>query len=94
MTECLQDRVRSNQAATFFGAPRATDAPWMALIGVITATDVDEDGAQQPYQPFLIGQASEQRVQRPGYFYAYANDAWGFYNNNRGSVTLTITRLD
>lgn len=47
----------------------------MALIGVIAATEVDDDGAQQPYQPFMIGQAFEQWVQRPGYFYAYANDA-------------------
>jgi hypothetical protein len=92
----LQERFRQlsgNQAAAFFGAPRATGAPWMALIGVIAATEVDDDGAQQPYQPFIIGPASEQQVQRPGYFYAYANDAWGFYNNNKGSVTLTITRL-
>lgn len=74
----LQERFRQlsgNQAATFFGAPRATGAPWVALIGVIAATEVDDDGAQQPYQPFMIGQAFEQWVQRPGYFYAYANDA-------------------
>jgi hypothetical protein len=25
---------------------------------------------------------------------SFANDAWSFYDNNRGSVTLTITRLD
>jgi hypothetical protein len=93
----LQEHFRhlsGNQAATFFGAPRATDAPWMALIGVITAAEVDDDGAQQPYRPFMIGQACEQHIQQPGYFYAYANDAWGFYNNNRGSVSLTITRLN
>lgn len=92
----LQDRFRDlsgNEAADFLGAPRATDAPWMALIGVIAAADVDDDGAQQPYQPLFIGPGCEHRVQRPGYFYAYANDAWGFYTNNKGSVTLTITRL-
>jgi hypothetical protein len=42
----------------------------------------------------MIGQACEQHIQQPGYFYAYANEAWGFYNNNRGSVSLTITRLN
>lgn len=26
------------------------------------------------------------------YFYAYANDAWNFYENNRGSVRLTVSR--
>ena len=64
------------------------------LIGVIAGTNVDDDGAQQPYQPFIIGKKCEQRVQRGGYLYAFANDAWSFYDNNRGSVTLTITRLD
>jgi hypothetical protein len=96
-TGWLQERFRQlsgNDAATFFGAPRATDAPWMALIGVVAATEVDDDGAQQPYRSFMIGQACEQQVEQPGYFYAYANDAWGFYDNNKGSVTLTVTRLD
>lgn len=93
----MQERFRQvsgNEAATFFGAPRVPGAPWMALIGVVAATEVNDDGAQQPYQPFVIGKACEQRVQRPGYFYAFANDAWSFYDNNRGSVTLTVTRLD
>ena len=31
---------------------------------------------------------------RPGYLYAFANDAWGLYDNDRGSVQLTVTRLD
>lgn len=39
--------VSGNAVANFLGAPRATDAPWMALIGVIAAADVDDDGAQQ-----------------------------------------------
>ncbi|MGH3548240.1 MAG: DUF2235 domain-containing protein [Pseudonocardiaceae bacterium] len=93
----MQERFRQasgNEAAAFFGAPRVHEAPWMALIGVVAATDVDDDGAQQLYQPFVIGQACQQQVQRPGYFYAFANDAWSFYDNNRGSVTLTVTRLE
>ncbi|PZS24269.1 MAG: hypothetical protein DLM61_22630 [Pseudonocardiales bacterium] len=93
----MQERFRQisgNEAAAFFGAPRVHEAPWMALIGVAAATDVDDNGAQQPYQPFVIGQACQQQVPRPGYFYAFANDAWSFYDNNRGSVTLTVTRLD
>ncbi len=97
VTGWLQERLRQvsgNEAATLFGAPRAPDAPWMALIGVVAASEVNDDGAQQPYRPFVIGKGCRQRVQRPGYFYAYANDAWGFYDNNRGSVTLTVTRLD
>jgi hypothetical protein len=32
-------------------------------------------------------------VTKSGYLYAFANDAWGFYGNNRGSVQLTVTRM-
>jgi hypothetical protein len=31
-------------------------------------------------------------VERPGYLWAYANDAWGAYGNNCGQVTLTVSR--
>jgi hypothetical protein len=87
--------LSGNNAASFIGAPRVPDTPWMALIGVVAAPDLDKNGAQRAYQPFLIGKTREQHVvERSGYFYAYANDAWGFYDNNKGSVTLKITRLD
>ena len=33
------------------------------------------------------------RVERPGYLWAYANDAWGSYGNNDGGVTLTVSRV-
>ena len=91
-----QERFRDlsgNDAAVFFSAPRVTGVPWMSLIGVVAATQVDHDGVQQPYQPFVIGTGCEHQVERPGYLYAFANDAWGFYDNNKGSVTLTITRM-
>ncbi|MGI9002528.1 MAG: DUF2235 domain-containing protein [Pseudonocardia sp.] len=91
-----QERFREwtgNTAATFFGTPRTADDPWTALIGVVAAKELDADGVQQKYQSFMIGDGCEQRVEQPGYFYAYANDAWGFYDNNKGSVTLTVTRL-
>jgi hypothetical protein len=91
-----QERFRQlsgNEAATFFGTPRA-DAPWMALIAVVAAAELDANGAQKPYRPLVIGQASKQQVDQPGYLYAYANDAWDLYANNKGSVTMTVTRLD
>jgi hypothetical protein len=96
LTGWAQERFRqvnSNEAATLFGAARVSSAPWMALIGVVAARDIDDNGAQQPYQPFVIGEQCQQPVPQPGYFYAFANDAWSFYDNNRGSVTLSITRL-
>ncbi|HET9256389.1 MAG TPA: DUF2235 domain-containing protein [Pseudonocardiaceae bacterium] len=91
-----QERFRQlsrNDAAAFFGAARVTGAPWMALIGVIAARDEASDDAQRPYRPFVIGKQCQQKVLRPGYFYAFANDAWSFYSNNKGSVTLFVKRL-
>ncbi|MGH3687467.1 MAG: DUF2235 domain-containing protein [Pseudonocardiaceae bacterium] len=96
-----QDFLRQqsgNAEATFFGAPRAK-APWMALIAVIAAAELDANGTQQPYRQLVIGRESQHQVDQPGYLHAYANDVWGiyannFYANNRGSVTMTVTRLD
>jgi hypothetical protein len=39
------------------------------------AVDLDEFGTQRPYEPFLIGNGRVVRVERPGYLYAFANDA-------------------
>jgi uncharacterized protein (DUF2235 family) len=92
----MQDSLRhisGNEVATLFGAARLPDEPWMALIGVVAAKDTDANGVQRPYRPFVIGSKCQQQVPLPGYFYAFANDAWSFYENNQGSVTLSITRL-
>ena len=53
-------QLSGNEAATFFGTPRADAAPWMALIAVVAATELDANGAQKPYRPLVIGQASKQ----------------------------------
>jgi Uncharacterized alpha/beta hydrolase domain (DUF2235) len=83
-----------DQAATFFGAPRLATAHWMSLLGTVASQQFDlKDGALKPYKPFTIGTETEHEVDTPGYLYAYANDAWGFYDHNRGSVRLTVTRL-
>ena len=31
-------------------------------------------------------------LRKPGYFHAFTNDAWHFYDNNHGSVQVTIAR--
>jgi uncharacterized protein (DUF2235 family) len=91
-----QDRYRAltrDDTAILFGAPRLNSAPWMALTGMVAGSDPDQTGAQPASSPFCIGDHHESAVDLPGYFYAFANDAWGFYRNNRGSVTLTVTRV-
>ena len=43
------------------------------------------------HDAFLIGAGKKLTLTRPGYLYAYANDAWDFYGNNSGSLQLTVT---
>ncbi|HEX6993248.1 MAG TPA: DUF2235 domain-containing protein [Gammaproteobacteria bacterium] len=68
--------------------------PWFCLIGAIAnAGGVDDKGKPGEHETFKIGSGCEHTVRQEGYFYAYANDAWNFYENNRGSVKLKVTRL-
>jgi hypothetical protein len=63
-----------------------------------TAIDGPEDGgatidSPDGHQYIRIGRAVESvQVHASGYLYAFANDAWGMYGNNRGSVLLTVCR--
>ena len=93
--EDLFKRVSGNEAADFAGTRRNEDMPWFALVGAIAnggnpiANQSDSD-----HEVFLIGAGARNRTfERPGYLYCYANDAWHFYDNNRGSVTLTVERV-
>jgi hypothetical protein len=40
----------------------------------------------------VIGKGAAVELKRPGYLYCFANDAWRFYGNNKGSVRLTLSR--
>ena len=42
------------------------------------------------HETFPIGDGTTYTPKRSGYLYAYANDAWAAYGNNRGSVRLTV----
>ena len=39
----------------------------------------------------FIGAGTTAEVHRPGYLYAFPNDAWGFYGNNGGSVQVAVS---
>ena len=41
---------------------------------------------------FVIGKEASIKPTKSGYLYCFANDAWGYYENNRGFVTLTVSR--
>jgi hypothetical protein len=40
-----------------------------------------------------IGRQAIHTPSASGYLYGFANDAWKFYGNNRGKVSLTIKRV-
>jgi hypothetical protein len=91
--ENLVRRLSTNPAAEFFGARREEKYPWMSLVGVV-ANEVPEEPPRPglPPEVIAVGAGVEHDVARPGYLYAFANDAWGFYRNNSGTVRLTVTR--
>lgn len=87
--------VTGNQAADLKMTRRHEQWDWFALIGVVANSDrkPNSDGTPPTHQAFKIGNQHTLRLRRPGYLYAYANDAWDFYGNNSGSVQLTVNRL-
>lgn len=81
--------------ADLFGTKRIEQYPWMSLVGVVAnSPNPTHDGTPGPHQYFLIGNNCELKgISDPGYLYCFANDSWRFYNNNQGSVTLTVSRI-
>lgn len=89
-------RRRSGDAGAITrGARREQDMPWFALVGAL-ANGAGVDPVTQvlcPHQSFLIGKGCTLTPERSGYLYAFANDVWSFYGNNKGSLRLTVRRL-
>lgn len=76
------------------GAARFPRAPLFSLIGSIANGADPASKGKRPDDTFKIGRRLPRHtVAHDGYLYAYANDVWSFYFNNRGSVMLTVTRL-
>jgi hypothetical protein len=91
--------VVANPEAELIGARREATQPLMVLVGLVAneVTDArgqvaDRDGKPQVDHKMIIGAGGDVDVERSGYLWAYANDAWGTYGNNSGRVTLTVTR--
>jgi len=91
--EQLVKKATGNEEADFWGTRREEDLPWMALTGVVAnGGNPTGDGTPAPHESFLIGAAASYAPKAAGYLSCFANDAWNFYRNNRGSVRLTVTR--
>jgi hypothetical protein len=86
-------RATDNDDADFRFTRREGKMPWFSLVGVVANGRAgDNNGKRLPHQTFLIGTGRKLRPAADGYLYAYANDAWQMYDNNRGSVQLTVKR--
>lgn len=91
--EGVWQKVTKNQNANLLLTKREEAYPWFALIGVIAnGGQPTEGGAPAKHETFMIGNGCRYEVIQSGYFYAFANDAWHFYENNRGSVSLRVRR--
>ncbi|WP_421866513.1 DUF2235 domain-containing protein [Motiliproteus sp.] len=87
-------KLFGNQQANFFGTKRIEHADWFCLMGAIAdGGNPGVDGTHEPLYHFEIGEQAQIRVERSGYLYCFANDAWGFYGNNRGYVTLMVEQV-
>jgi len=94
-TEELWKKVTGNKVADFKFTKRVEEFPWFCLVGCIANGDgVDSKHHLIPNEMFAIGTAKQVYVPRKsGYLYAFANDAWNCYGNNRGSVELRVAQV-
>jgi len=98
--ETFFQRLTGNVSADFRGTKRVEQYNWFALIGTIandsgTPNAVKNDGSPCQHQYINLSQykTTQLSIDAPGYLYCFANDTWGDYNRNRGSIQLTITRV-
>ncbi|MBI3857019.1 MAG: DUF2235 domain-containing protein, partial [Planctomycetes bacterium] len=92
-------KVTGNQDADFILTRRLESAPWFSLVGVIAndglkgSASPPPDGSPTPHQFLKIGAGPHPvTVKKPGYLFAFANDAWFKYDNNHGSVQMKVRR--
>lgn len=86
--------LRQKDIADIVGSKRVEEAEWFSLVGaVLCQQNPGRDGTPKPPPYIHIGNGTEFEVTQPGYLYAFANDAWAFYDNNRGYVTVNIEQL-
>ncbi|HIJ79511.1 MAG: DUF2235 domain-containing protein [Desulfobulbaceae bacterium] len=93
-------KLTKNQSTDFLGTKRVEQLKWFTLVGAITNdvgvnNAVENDGSAVPHQYVSLAahETEPLQINSPGYLYAFANDVWSLYGNNRGSVQLSIKRV-
>ncbi|MCC7058459.1 MAG: hypothetical protein IT272_13685 [Chitinophagales bacterium] len=82
LMKCDADGYTSLYMSLYNRWKRSKDNNWFALIGSINQTS-----------DFLIGKSNQKKINENGKLFCYANDVKGFYWNNFGEISLTITRI-
>lgn len=97
--EAVAKKVTQNASTDFLGTKRVEQFRWFTLVGAVTndagiGSVVPNDGSPSPHQyvDLPAHESTPLVVASPGYLYCFPNDVWSLYNNNHGSVRLTITR--
>ncbi|WP_020184622.1 DUF2235 domain-containing protein [Methylopila sp. 73B] len=104
--EQLYKTLTGNQQADFWLTKREDAFGWFALVGVVASGAWIDEGGKEIGRPlrreakpmilqhetFLIGAKATFTPRASGYLYCFANDTWQTYDNNSGSVRLTVTR--
>jgi hypothetical protein len=88
--------LTGNKHADYWGSKRIEEAPWFSLIGVVAnGQGVGQDGQLADHLTFTIGSGRELEIapDQEGYLFAFANDAWQAYVNNKGNVALMVRRI-
>lgn len=75
--------------AEFVGTLRYEKAGFFALIGVVANGAGPDDEWEQEH--FLIGESATFTPKASGYLHCFVNDVWLAYDNNRGSVKLSVS---
>lgn len=98
--ENIFSKLTKNQSTDFLGTKRVEHLNWFTLVGAIVndaGADkaVKHDGSAVPHQYVELSahEVTPLKVNSPGYLYCFPNDVWTLYDNNHGSVQLTITRV-
>jgi hypothetical protein len=85
-------KLSGNENAELKFTRRHERMPWFCLVGSIANGAGQEQSVNLPHEAFKIGTGCEYTPLASGYFYAYSNDAWNCYANNKGHVRLKVSR--
>ena len=98
--EKVYKQLTKNENTDFLLTKRVENLNWFTLVGAI-ANDkgkkavVANDGSPKPHQYVELAKykKSPLKIENSGYLYCFPNDVWSLYENNTGSVQLTIQRI-